>query len=477
MHAHLSRREFMEMSAAGLASLASLALPSPGWAAKRNEDRPNILFLAVDDLNDWVGCYGGHPQVKTPNLDRLAKRSCLFESAYCSAPLCNPSRTALMTGLRPSTTGIYRNATWFRDVAEYRDIVTLPQHLRRAGGYRAYGGGKIYHHPGGKMSDPASWNRQYSTRHGTPKAKDAELHDLQFRAAYRRKAWQWAPIDVPDERTADWQTADGAAELLKQSHDEPFFLACGIFRPHLPWYAPRKYFQMYPLDEIQLPKVLENDLDDVPDAGRQMAGAHVHEIIKDGGQWKQAVQAYLACVSFADACVGHVLDALHKSEHKDNTIVVLWGDHGWHLGEKQHWAKYAMWEQANHTPLMIRAPGVTKADTRCARPVSLQDLYPTLSELCGLAVPDHVEGRSLKPLLQQPDREWEYPAVMTHKYNNHAVRSQRWKYIRYEDGSEELYDHDNDPLEWHNLAGEPKYASVKQELAEWFPKTNAKPRS
>jgi len=440
---------------------------------------PNVLFLAVDDLNDWVGCLGGHPQAKTPNIDRLAEKGVLFEQAYCAAPLCSPSRTAIMTGLRPSTTGIYGNLAWFRDIPKYKDWETIPQYFRKHG-YAAVTGGKIYHQPHGKFSDPIAWDQQYSTQMGTPFPPKANryqhgMHDL-FSNKILARPIDWGPIEQQTEQTSDWKTADKAAQFLQQEHDRPFFLACGIYHPHLPWYVPQKYFDMHPLESIELPARRENDLDDIPPVGLRMAGK-AFNIIKERGQWKNAVRGRLASGSFADDCVGHVLNALENSKHRDNTIVVLWGDHGYDIGQKE-FAKSALWEQTSRTPLIIYAPGVSKSGGRCKRPVSLVDLYPTLIELCGLPDRDDLDGRSLAPLMRNPETGWPFPAIITHSPHwhgtNHAIRSERYHYIRYSDGGEELYDMSNDPNQWSNLAGDPECSEVKKELKAWLPKVNAR---
>jgi arylsulfatase A-like enzyme len=451
--------------------------------AQDTSSKPNVLFIAIDDLNDWVGVLGGHPQAKTPNIDRLAKQSVLFEQAYCAAPLCNPSRTAIMTGLRSSTTGIYGNAgAWFRDKPEFTDWVTMPQYFRKHG-YMAWTGGKIYHAHDGKFSDAISWDKQYSKKVGTPAPPPdgRYLHGLQDKFAYNpivARLNDWAPIEQSEEETNDWETAERAAEFLRQDHDKPFFLAAGIQRPHLPWYAPQKYFDMHPLEDIQLPPYLESDLDDVPPIGRDMSGK-TFDIINESGQWKNAIQGYLASCSFADACLGVILDSLDTSQYRDNTIVVLWGDHGWAIGEKHHWSKSALWEETAKTTLTIRAPGVSTDNTRSKRTVSLVDLFPTLIELCGLPPRDDLDGRSIAPLVRNPQQEWPYPAVITHSpfwYGvNHAVRSEQYHYIRYADGGEELYEVAVDPNGWKNLATDPKYAKAKDELKKWLPKVNADP--
>ncbi len=460
-----------------LTALTILCAPFIATAqeGQKSPTKPNVLFLAVDDLNDWVGVLGGHPQAKTPNIDRLARQGVLFEQAYCEAPLCNPSRTAIMTGLRSTTTKIHGNASsWFRDNPDFADWVTLPQYFRKHG-YMAWTGGKVFHLPSGKFSDPISWDRQYSVVMGTPFPPDEKRFphglDGKFNNLYYDDWADWGPLDVPEEETNDWITAQRAADFLQKDHDKPFFLACGIMRPHLRWYAPQKYFDMHPLEDIQLPPYLENDLDDLPAAGKRKAGTPFG-IIKQHGEWKKAVQGYLAASSFADACIGVVLDSLEKSNHLENTVVVLWGDHGYHLGEKNHISKVALWEEATQTPLIIKAPGISTANTRSKRTVSLLDIYPTLIELCGLPERDDLDGRSLAPLVKNPEENWPYPAVIT-QGNDHAVRSERFHYIRYQDGGEELYDDSVDPNGWKNLATDPKYTDTIKDLKKWLPKTNA----
>lgn len=443
--------------AAGL--LATLTLVSHVGA----EDRPNVLFIAVDDLNDWISCLGGHPDARTPNIDRLAQRGVLFTRSYCAAPACNPSRAALMTGIRPSTSGVYHNSQSWRKAMP--DVATLPQHFMKHG-YKALGCGKIYH---GRFPDPASWD-EYLSKTKDPKPAQEVLDDPHSRAG----TIVWGVLDIADEKMDDYKMVSWAIDVLQQKHEQPLFLACGIFRPHMPWQVPRKYYDMFPLDEISLPKTLKNDLDDIPPAGQQVARQNDHRNILDTDNWKHAVQAYLASMAFADAQVGRLMDAFEASDYADNTIVILWGDHGWHLGEKRHWRKFALWEEATRAPLMIAAPGVTQAGQVCERPVDFMHIYPTLAELCGLPIPEQAEGRSMLPLLKDAEAEWDQPAVTTHGRNSHAVRSEQFRYIRYADGSEELYDHEADPMEWNNLAGDEKYQGVKDELAAWLPKVNVK---
>ena len=441
--------------------VVSLLCAAPSSAA----DKPNVLFIAVDDLNDWVGVLQGHPQAATPNLDRLSARGVLFTRCYCAAPACNPSRVALMTGIRPSTSGVYQNSDPWRKALP--DAVTLPQHFM-AHGYAALGAGKIYH---GRFPDPPSWNEYFPSktkqRPGDPVPAHRPANGIPKTAHF-----DWGPLQVADDQMGDTQVADWVIDQVGRNHDKPFFLACGMFRPHLPWYVPQEYFDRFPLDQIQLPRTAPNDLEDIPPAGIRMARPKGdHAAVVKHSQWRRAVQGYLASISFADAQIGRVIHALDQSPHAHNTIVVLWTDHGWHLGEKRHWRKFALWEEATRTPLIVVAPGVDAG--RCDRPVNLIDIYPTLVDLCGLTGRQALEGRSLRPLLADPTADWSYPALTTHGRNNHALRSQRYRYIRYADGSEELYDHSVDPMEWNNVAGDPNHADTKRKLAKWFPGHNA----
>jgi arylsulfatase A len=444
--------------------------------------RPNVIFLSVDDLNDWVGCLGGHPQAKTPNIDRLAEQGVLFEQTYCAAPLCNPSRTAVMTGLRPSTTGIHGNKEWFRDLPRYKDWVTLPQYFRKHG-YAAWGGGKIFHMRDGRFSDPASWDRQYATevKVAWPPIAKRYQHGLKekFSNPVLARLIDWGAIGQSKEETQDWKTAEGAAAILRQQHDQPFFLACGIFLPHLPWYAPKEYFDMHPLEGIKLPPHIADDFDDIPEPGLRMLG-DAGGILRESGKWKEAVQACLASGSFADACVGHVLDALERSPYRDNTIVVLWGDHGYDIGKKKL-AKSALWEQTTRTPMIIHVPdalsGKASEGKVCRKPVSLVDLYPTLIDLCGLPERKDLDGRSLAPLVTDPETEWPWPAIISHSPQwhgpSHAVRTEAYHFISYKDGSAELYDTVRDPYQWNNLAEDLTYKPTVNELRKWIPKHTA----
>jgi arylsulfatase A-like enzyme len=444
-------------AATALVSFGVLIL-GPSEAARAAEPRkPNVLFIAVDDLNHWVGYLGRNPQTKTPNIDRLARRGVRFTHAYCAAPVCNPSRAALMSGLRPATTGVYDNDDdWRRAIPQDRCLTAA----FRGAGYTVRGAGKIYH---GSFPRRGEWDDYLQDEGREPKpAGDTGVGGIKF-----------APLDCRDEDLREWKIVQYGIDELSKAHDRPLFLAIGLHKPHMPWNVPRKYFDLHPLDRIELPPHREDDLSDVPPAGRKMARPEGdHRAILESGRWKEAVQAYLAAISYCDAMIGRLLDGLDRSPERDNTIVVFWGDHGWHLGEKRHWRKFALWEEATRAPLIWVAPGVTKPDSVCDRTVDFMSIYPTLTDLCGIATPKHVEGRSIRPLLADPAAAWDAPALTTYGYKNHAVRNAGWRYIRYANGDEELYDEQADPYEWRNLANEPAFAAKKSELAKFLPDSN-----
>lgn len=441
------------------AAIAALAC-CHSQAATAAQQSPNVLLIAVDDLNDWIGCLGGHPQTQTPHLDRLAKQGVLFTNAYCAAPACNPSRCALLTGIRPYRSGVYLNPQPWRPMLP--DAVTLPQRFM-AGGYDVRGGGKIFHGP---YEDRASWHEWFDSGPTPPLPKE-ERDNPHSRAG----GIVWGNLhDTPDGEMLDYRMASWAVDYLRQRHEKPFFLAVGFKRPHMPWQAPGKYYEKFPVEEMVLPTVPEDDLDDVPPAGRRMAKPEGdHAKVLATGNWQYAVQGYLATINFLDGQLGRVLDALQESPHRDHTIVCLWSDHGWHLGEKKHWRKFALWEEATRAPLMIVVPGLTTPGSVCRTPVDFMDVYPTLADLCGLPVGDHLAGTSLRPLLTDVNAPWDRPAITTHGRGNHAVRKGRWRYIRYADGSEEVYDRSADPNEWTNLAAKSEFRSVKQDLAAFLP--------
>lgn len=443
---------------------AALLIPmlalSPGIAAAAAIEparRPNVLLIAVDDLRDWLGYYGRHPQAMTPNFDRLAARGVAFTRAYCAAPACNPSRAALMSGLRPSTTGAYNNDQDWRAVIP-QDL-TLVAAMRRAG-YVTYGAGKIYH---GGFDRPEEWHHYEPKGAMDPVTTTPSIGKLKF-----------GPLDCKDDDLRDGRTASFAVSQLERQHDQPFFLCVGFIKPHLPFSAPRKYFDRLLLEAVELPPVKADDLADVPPEGIAMAHQNTdHANVLKSGRWKEIVHAYLATVAYTDAMLGRVLDALDRSAYRENTVVVLWSDHGWSLGEKEHWRKFALWEEPTRAPLIWVVPGVTKPGGVCTRAVDFMSIYPTLMDVVGLPTPVHVEGGSIRQLLADPLAAWDRPALMTWEFNNHAVRSNDWRYIRYANGGEELYDTRVDPNEWHNLATNPSYDARMTELRRLLPRTNA----
>ncbi|HBV65121.1 MAG TPA: iduronate-2-sulfatase [Rhodopirellula sp.] len=439
---------------------------------------PNVLFIAVDDLNDWIGCLQGHPQTLTPNIDRLAATGTLFTNAHCPAPACNPSRSAIMTGIAPNKSGLYDNRQKMREILPTADL--LPKHFSRHG-YHSLGSGKILHY----FIDAQSWDDYYPAKESEnpfprtlyPKQRPVNLS--------RGGPWQyvetdWAALDATDEEYGgDWLVSQWVSEQLAREQKNPFFLACGIYRPHEPWFVPRTYFDKFPLDQIQLPPGYRaDDLDDLPTAGRRRGPNRYFEHIQAEDQWKQAIQGYLASIAFADAMVGRVITALESGPNADNTIVVLWSDHGWHLGEKQHWQKFTGWRVCTRVPLIIRAPkgcpglvAGTVAGTTCDQPVNLLSLFPTLTHLTGIPGSSQADAPSLLPLLEDSQTDW--PHVSTTYLNRpeeYSISDHDWRYIHYKDNSEELYQISSDPHEWNNLATNPQHLLRLQYFRSRSPK-------
>jgi len=406
---------------------------------------PNVLFISIDDLNDWIEPLGGHAQAITPNLSRLAQQGATFTRAYTASPACNPSRMALLTGRHTYSTGMYSNYQSWREVMP--GVQTLPQYFA-ANGYWTGGAGKIFHN---NQPDPDSWHEYYPS-------KEQHMPDYHYPVPGETVGmpmfenmytdFDWAPIDIPVEETGDFKSVSWAIGELEKERDKPFFLAVGIYRPHVPWYVPQEFFDKFPLESVQLPKTIENDLDDVPGRGRNIAArsGNYHQHVLAAGKWREAVQGYLASITYADELVGKLLDALENSAHRDNTIIVLWSDHGWQLGEKEHWRKFALWDNVAHVVMMMKVPAAaspnfpqgTIAGSRVNRVTSLMDIFPTLIDLTALPAKDELDGRSLTPLLRDPDAEWDHPAITTYDFDEFSVRTEDFRYIRYIDGGEEL---------------------------------------
>ena len=471
------RREFVRTLGWGAAALAATGCGRSGGGAsdKVLHEHPNVLFISVDDLNDWIEPLGGHPQARTPNLKRFAAEAVNFTRNYCASPACNPSRTALMTGQHCYTSGLYSNYQVWREVLP--EAVTLPKYFS-LNGYWSGGAGKIFHN---NMPDPQSWDdyfpskERHMPRYFYPRRGET-VNMPMFENMYTD--FDWAPLEIPDEETGDFKSVDWVIRQLQRPHERPFFLACGIYRPHVPWYVPQKYFDMFPLESVQLPKILEDDLNDVGERAREIAyrGGGYHKHVLAAGQWRPAVQGYLASIAYADALVGRLLDALAQSPSAHSTIVVLWSDHGWQLGEKEHWRKFGLWENVVRTVMMFRVPEGVKGlaegsvlGAPCLRVTSLVDIFPTLVELCGLPGKPDLDGHSLVPLLRDPEASWDHPAITTYDFSEFSVRTEDWRYTRYIDDSEELYDHRSDPEEWTNLAGRPEYQEIKARMAAHIP--------
>ena len=448
-----------------------------GSAAQQSDaaERPNVLMIAIDDLNDWVEPLGGHPDVKTPHMQRLADRGLTFTNAHCQAPLCNPSRTSLMTGLRPTTTGVYGLAPWFRNVPEFKSVVTMPQHFQKHG-YKTLIGGKIYHGGAGGKNRKIECD-VWGPRAGVGVKPPQKL--IPPTPGGNHPLMDWGTFPHKDEDKGDWKVASWAVgEIEHMTGDQPFFLSVGFFLPHVPCYATQKWFDLYPEDSVTMPPILKGDRDDTPESSW-----FIHwdlpeprlSWLEKNNQVKPLVRAYLASVSFVDSQVGRVIDALEKSPYADNTIVVLWSDHGYHLGEKLISGKNTLWARSTRIPLIFAGPGI--GNGQCEQPAELLDLYPTLSDLAGLEKPARVEGLSLMPQIADPATPRQRPAICTHNAGNHSVCDTRWRYIVYADGAEELYDRQTDPAEHDNLLGKGADRSVADKiiarLAKWLPEKDA----
>lgn len=428
---------------------------------------PNVLIISIDDLNDWVGCLDGHPNALTPNIDALAKRGTLFTNAHCQAPICTPSRASLVTGKYPSTTGLY----FLQPSLAASKVATSKPNLIATfdeAGYHTMGAGKFVH--GNK-------EEKYFNEHGGGLGGFGPVPKKKFQLPETMPFWDWGPFPKDDAEMPDTKVADWVISQLQKEQSHPFFLVAGFWRPHVPLFAPPKWFEKFPLDEIELPKTLDSDRDDLSEYARDLTiglPAPRHEWFLKNKQWKHAVQSYLASVAFADHCVGRVVHALDQSPYADNTIIVLFSDHGWHLGEKQRWAKRSLWRDSTRVPLIVCAPN-TPRDQKSPRPVGLIDIFPTLNELASMPKRDDLEGRSLVPLLQSPNAHWNRPILTTFGPRNHSLYSTDFHFIQYADGTEELYDLDADPHEWHNVASKLEHSQRLAEFRAALPTQNAAP--
>ncbi len=422
---------------------------------------PNVLFIAIDDLNDWVEPLGGHPQAGTPHLNAFAEQAMTFTNAHASAPLCNPSRVSLLTGLDPRTTGIVTNNAFYPFREHLPDTETMIQYFKREGYYTA-GFGKIFHK---EDSRTEPWD-EYKWCSGRPRPDPAPGHGIPFITDSVYRYFDWGPVPDSIGKWGEHKMANEAIRFLNRSHSSPFFLAMGFRLPHLAWYAPSEFFEAYDSTDIILPDFDHRDLEDIPGIiiERNRKNQIAHDTIMARGVWKEAVKAYLATIAYIDFELGNVLEQLKSSAYYNNTIVVIWSDHGFHLGEKNTWRKNTLWEESTRVPLFIRTPDMDRQGATTDFPVSLLDLYPTLVSLCGLPPRAGLDGQNISLLLDDPDARLERSHVTTTNTLGSAVRTKNWRYIRYNDGAEELYDHNNDPLERINLIEDPAHSAKVNEL-------------
>lgn len=451
------------------------------------QGRPNIIMFAVDDMCDWVSPMGD-AQAHTPNMQRLAERGVVFTNAHTAGVFCAPSRSAIFTGHHATKTGCYRNQVYF---VERPDLVPLQQNFQESG-YGTYGAGKLFHHPAGYV-DLRGWD-EFHLRDAAQKRKGWDLNNWgpgtpipqphpssPFNKGKQVKPglfleWGRVPNDR-EEDMADTQRTNWACRVIGQKHDKPFFLAVGLYAPHFPNYVPGKYFDLYEPEEIQAPAYKDDDLADLPDSVRieKFHRSKIHQRLVELGAVEQAIHGYLASVSYADAMLGRVLDALDASPYKDNTIVVLWSDHGYQHGQKGDWGKHTLWERVSNVPFIWAGGPVSKGQV-VDTTVSLIDLYPTFIDLCGLQNVGGLDGQSIAPVLRNPAQAKDRTVLLPHmEPGSYALINQKWRYIRYQDGGEELYNVQADPHEWHNLAWRPDHKHLCRQFASKGPKDFAKP--
>jgi arylsulfatase A-like enzyme len=451
--------------------------------------QPNILFIAIDDLNDWVNPLEGNKQAITPNMDTFVENGAMvFKNAVTPAPICGPSRSAILSGFLPSTSGVYGNGHNML----YSDIVkenpTLPEYFS-LNGYHTLSNGKIFHKHGTKngFTDFGEWafdefararryNKDAADKKYVTSAKLGTINGV-VKPEYKEKKAKlsWGPTKETFEETVDYGVANWAKNQLQRDFDKPFFMSVGFIKPHLPWFVPQEFFDLYDVDKIEDLLIKEDDLKDIVNAdGKQKFKATAeYNWIKKHNLSKEATRAYLANVTFVDKCLGVVLDALEKSGYADNTIVVIWGDHGWHLGEKQRYLKNTLWSEAVKPPLFVKLPGNKKL-IYSDSPVSLLDLYPTLINLANLPKKENLDGHDFSSLLENPTLKWNNPGV-TISTEGTSILTDKLHYIQYLSGEEELYDIIKDPNEWDNLITNSKYKEQVKELKKWVPKERTKP--
>jgi arylsulfatase A-like enzyme len=440
------------------------------------QEKPNFLVIIVDDLNDWIEPLKGHPQTLTPNLNKLASQGIVFSQAYCQAPICAPSRAALFSGMYPSKTGNYLQIP-DKDLKKSNAVsaasVMLPDYMEKFG-YQTLGVGKLFHNgDDAKVFDLfGGWSGKYG-----PSPKDRMNYDPFWYGKPTGTSTDWGAFPQKDEEMPDVFSAEWAINQLNKTQDKPFFLAVGLVRPHVPWYVPQKWYDIFPKNNLSLPPYLPNDMDDIPPLGIQISSAPMMPTTKElleQGRWNEVIQAYLACVHFADAQIGKILDALNNSKYAGNTHIILLSDHGYHLGEKDRFAKQALWKKAIQSVLIIKTAANTSAGKKCDAPVQLVDIYPTILDLADIAQNKENDGHSLLPLIQQPQsKKWPHPALTFYGPNNVSVVKDNHQLIQYEDKSQELYDLIKDPNEWNNLVFKKENNAKAKNLAKYIPQKQA----
>jgi len=461
------------------------------------EQNPNIIFISIDDLNDWVG-FLGHQQAITPHMDKLAARGYSFINAHCPAPVCGPSRTAILTGMQPVTLGIYDNNIKFsRDLPK---VISLPEHFRK-NNYKVFGVGKLFH--GGTSNVPKTAFDEYGGKKGSAAPftssdlqnskqnpfhtvnKSGKIFKLPLNGIPADRYWNkahtfdWGAVDLPDSLFSDRKSVDWAIEKIDQIGDEPFLLSVGFERPHQPLFNPKRFHDLYPLKSIRLPDVPEEDLEDLPHRAKQLAlypqTSGRHESVIKFGQWENAVASYLASVSFVDDLIGDLVKALDDRNLIEKTWIVLWSDHGWHLGEKQHWGKATGWFRSTRVPFLIVPPHGNpryKKSKKVNHMVNLLDLAPTMADIAGIPHQNKWEGRSLMPILDQKVEDWEGFTITTFSIGSHTVSTPNWQLISYYDGSFELYNLTNDSHQFKNIADLPSSLEIIDKLKKYIPEEN-----
>lgn len=440
---------------------------------EETKDQPNVLFIIMDDMCDWAHYLGGNNQVITPNLDRLAARGVTFSNAYATVPFSNPSRSSMLTGLTPMTTGIYQNNHEMQASPEAMASVMMPEHFHN-NGYHTLWSGKIFHNRPDEKRLANMWDDRKTSDGGYGPWMKYSERPAKGTDWKGYEAWDGPDTDFPDIVNSQY-----VIDFFGKKHKKPFFVAMGLYRPHAPYVVPKRFFDMYNPNDIQLPEVPEDDIDDLPQYALNTFYQQVCSVRgllpewRENGTWKRIVHAYLASITFSDYVIGNILDALDKSPYADNTIIVLVGDNGFHMGQKERFSKLSLWRESCHVPMIIAAPESVSA--KVDTPVSLLDVYPTLVSMCDLPKISALEGNDLKPLVTNPSMDWDKPCISNYIRGNYTVHYKNWNYIHYQDGSGELYNIAEDENEFDNLYQKEEYKGLIKQLQKYVPAKSRKP--